>query len=361
MNRICIYLIVLVLLASGPAFSATLANRHILVDVDGRTGRLFLSTLDGLEERGDERRHLLFNDSPPSSRFYVGVDDDLYLIGGERGTFSKEPVVIGNYIETIWENETFSVRQVVQWVRREETGVQDGVLVEHEVENRSSRGFSVSLYHIYDTYLGEKQRYHFTLADGERLEYETELSSASLPLWWASLEEDTNVCLRGLLSGDLVSKPSKILFANYRELTRRLYVYRTGSRRRYHSPPNSRHDSAVALMFGPLFLQADELTRFSTILGLCGEGDYVLDSDTSVIQEKAYFTSAAPGDGQGAGREQIEEILSRIADIELIRGSVERMDEIIAELNGALESEAKTISAERLEEIERILQGLTEN
>ena len=46
--------------------AATLSNKYLLVDVDGETGRLFLSTVEGHENiEGDEKVSLLFFDRPP--------------------------------------------------------------------------------------------------------------------------------------------------------------------------------------------------------------------------------------------------------------------------------------------------------
>ena len=101
------YFMVPLILIPSLLLSATLSNKHLLVDVDEETGRIFLSTVEGKEDVvGDERINLLFFDKPPSSYTLVYVNRDVVVFGGERGTYVKRPVTIGDRIETVWEENT---------------------------------------------------------------------------------------------------------------------------------------------------------------------------------------------------------------------------------------------------------------
>ena len=76
---------------------STLTNQHLAVTVDDDTGRLVVATRDGLEQgEGIEQSSLLFYDQPPSSYTIIYMDDDLFVFGGDDGSFSKRPVIIGN-------------------------------------------------------------------------------------------------------------------------------------------------------------------------------------------------------------------------------------------------------------------------
>ncbi len=341
---------------------STLTNQHLIVTVDDDTGRLTMATRDGLEQReGAEQSNLLFYDEPPSSYALIYLDDDLFIFGGDEGSFSKRPVIIGNYIEAVWGNDLISVAQVVQFVQREKTGLEDGVILRYEIENRTSRNVEIGIRVLYDTYLGEKSPFHFVLADGTRMEYETEFDGLSLPPSWVSKEENGDrPCLRGVLEGRLVTPPRKVVFANYRSLLQQPVQYRIMKTHRFHNLPYSRNDSAVALYFGPKLLEPGEPVEFSTILGLCGEGEYVLGGYEKVFGEKTATLQPIIVPLAAAEREEIEQLLKEIGDIKRLRVSMEQINALIAELNTALEGGDVTITEERLAEIRQALQDMTE-
>jgi hypothetical protein len=302
---------------------------------------------------GMEQRSLLFYDQPPSSYTLIYMDDDLFVFGSEVGSFSRRPMVVDRRIETVWGNGLVNVTQAVRFVRREETGVEDGVLLSYEVKNTASRNMEVGIRILYDTYLGEKDPFHFVLADESKLEYEAEFDTHSLPHSWISRgEEGDGPCLRGVLEGRLVTPSRKVVFANYRSLFQNLVQYRILENHRFHNRPHSRNDSAVALYFGPTSLMPGENITYSTILGLCGEGEYVLEGHDVVLEEERVEPLAR--------REEVEKLLKDIGDIQLLRESMEQLNALIDELNRALEGGEAQITEERLAEIRQTLKEMAE-
>jgi hypothetical protein len=380
MSRAIFFAVILTCVGISVGFPATLTNRHLLVNVEDETGRLFLSTTDGLDDvDGDEQQNLLFFDDPPTSYTHLYIDGDVFTFGGDRGVFVKRPVVVGNYIETRWGNELVQCMQTVQWIERTDTGLRDGVLIRYDIENLTGGSLEVGLRILLDTCLGEKQTAHFVLDDGTDVEYETERVESDVPAWWISGEGDgKGPCLRGSLREPLATPPQRVLFANYRSLRLNPVQYRLRPGRRFHHHPYSRNDSAVALFFGPENLEQGEVACYGTILGLCGEGEYVLRGDRSVYDERTVLgsqphTGEAP-DGipslrsvtpdrkeeRKASREEIDALLRELTFVQSIRGDIEAIDELVAELNEALEGKEKSISEERLREIRRLLAELSE-
>ena len=122
-------------------------------------------------------------------------------------------------IRSVWENDTIKVIQRVRLIEREDTGAQDGILVSYLLENKSIKAVEVGLRILFDTYLGERDIYHFELPGDQQVRYETMFEKESLPQYWMSKGEDKiQVCLRGALKGALVTTPDKVIFANYRIL-----------------------------------------------------------------------------------------------------------------------------------------------
>jgi len=362
MSRVLLLTALLFFTAPYLLLPSTLSNQHLVISVDDDTGRLNMATRYSLEPaEGAEQGNLLFYDQPPSSYTLIYVDDDLFVFGGDRGSFSKRPVIIGNYIEAVWENEFIKVTQVVQFVQREKTDVEDGVLLRYEIENRMPGNVEIGIRVLHDSFLGEEGPIHFILADGTGLEYETEFDSPSLPRSWVSRGQNgQEACLRGVVAGRLATPPRKLVFANYRSLLQQPAQYKIMKNHRFQNLPYSRNDSAVALYFGPTLLEFGGQVEFTTILGLCGEGEYVLGGHEAVFQEKTATPPPILVPAAAAQREEIELLLKQIGDIERLRISMEQINALIAELNKALEGGDAMISEERLAEIRKVLQDMTE-
>ena len=145
---------------------------------------------------------------------------------------------------------------------------------------------------------------------------------------------------------------------NYRSLFQRPMLYRIVKDHRFHNLPHSRNDSAVALYFGPTSLEPGESVEFSTILGLCGEGEYILGDHDVVIEEKT--AAPQPIIVPLAEREEVEQLLKDIGDIERLRVSMEQLNALIDELNRALEGGEVSITEERLAEIRQALEDMAE-
>jgi hypothetical protein len=95
-------------------------------------------------------------------------------------------------------------------------------------------------------------------------------------------------------------------------------------------------------------------------VGLCGEGEYVLGGHEVIFEEKTALPPPKTAPLSAANREEIEQLLKDIGDIESMRSWMDRTNALIAELNKALESEDVTISEERLAEIRQALHEMKE-
>ncbi|HEB30927.1 MAG TPA: hypothetical protein ENI15_08650 [Spirochaetes bacterium] len=342
--------------------SATLSNKHLLVDVEEETARIFISTIDGKEDvEGDERINLLFFDKPPSSYTVLYVHRDAITFGGGRGIYIKRPVAIGDKIETIWEDKTVNVKQVVEFVKRKNTRTEDGVLITYTIKNISKYSRTVGLRILFDTSLGEKGIYHFELPTGEQIRYETEYLGDDQPRAWISKDTKRNPqhILRGVIRGELVTTPDKIVFANYKSLFENLFSYRIRRKRKFDYPPYSRNDSAVAIYFVPYDLDPGETREYSTVLGLSGEEEYGEDV-VEIIQ-----IEEEPGVIEEIIEKPEEIKLKENIDLDLLNEELERIKrirELIAEENRLMEEMNRILEIEnnilKEEELNRLKEAL---
>jgi len=99
------------------------------------------------------------------------------------------------------------------------------------------------------------------------------------------------------------------------------------------------------LYYGPVTLWPGDAHEFNTILGLRGEGDYD-------IRDEEHMVRAAKARSLTVGGEAIAKALERIS---VLKGSLDRINEVIDSLNTALESEEKKLSDDKMKEIRNVL------
>lgn len=369
MNKFVVFLYVVFIMLSSVLYPATLSNPYLLIDVDDSTGRFFLSTVEGLPDvKSDERKNLLFFDIPPSSFTLIYVDDDVYVFGGERGTFIKPPVVVGNSIEAVWENRLISVTQTIRFIKRKDVGIEDSVQIIYSLKNEGERMLKAGFRILFDTSLGERNRSHFQLSEGEKIEYESKFEGDEVPTAWLSRDREENpvVCLQGILRGQMVSVPSKVVFANYRSLVQNPIDYNILRRKRFHNLPYSRDDSAVALYSQLVNLAPGEGYEFKTILGLPGGLDYGAEEEEIVVvrEEREKIVAPPPGiayllDSKTIDRRDLERLLGEYRKLIKDREFLSELNKVIERLNTLL-NEDKSISEEELGRLKMAIKKISE-
>jgi hypothetical protein len=333
---------------TGPIHAVTLSSRDIIIDVDNDSGRINLSAVaHGGDIDGIEGVNLLFYDRPPSSYTVIYLNGDFVTFGGDIGRFTRRPVIENNAIGSVWEHDAISVIQQVQFVERRDTGAQDGVLISYLIENKSAKAIKVGLRVLFDTYLGERDIHHFILSGDQQVRYEAIFEEQNLPQYWVSKGKDESlVCLRGLLKGELVTTPDKVIFANYRALREEPFDYEVKRKKKFDLLPYSKNDSAVALLYRPVSLKPGASREYCTILGLCRSGEYSLIGKPHSQEKKQEIVKKE----EAVKTEEFTPTLDRDAvvnefeSIQWERGTLGRINELIDKLNIAIEDRGKTLS-----------------
>lgn len=333
--------------------AATLSSSSIFVDVDDETGRVFLKTVNGTgDQQGDESKNLLFYDRPPSSYSVVFADGDAFIFGGGAGRFAKRPSAVNGIIEAVWENDVVEVSQNIELVRRKGAADTDAVLVTYNVKNKRTVSTDTGLQILFDTCLGENDPYHFELFGDRRVMYETVYEGSELPQYWLSKETDEgSACLRGVLTGNLVTVPDKLIFANYRALSQEFFDYKVRRKKRFDLLPYSKNDSAVALFFRPAALHAGKKREYRAIVGLPGPGEYTKE-EASMEEDKAAGPTAFEAEekisppvlGEDVDLEKLRNALLSIEgsrkSLEIINDYLKKIDRALGDGSAAFEEKA---------------------
>ncbi len=369
-NVSIVFMLTIFTFAAVPVFPAVLKSSSILIDVDGSSGRLFLSTVDGKDDiEGDENSDLLFYDEPPTSYTVVYVDDEIFVFGSAEGVFSLLPINRNSSVEAVWENDLVRVHQVVSFAHRKSTGREEGALIQYRIENKSNTRRSIGLRLLFDTYLGEKGQCHFELSDGRQIAFETTLENKPIPVSWRSLsEKNPTLCLSGIINESIVTVPDKINLANYKTLHDHpeygWVVPDTKRKRRFANPPFSKNDSAVALYFKPAPVDPVSVRDLSTVLGLCGSEEFNLEASETVVEIVKEEGKKRPPEIEQTQRAvsnlspaDLDRIKNELKSIKLIHGSLDDINGVIKRINEVLTSEGKQIQEDELVDILNTLQN----
>jgi len=349
--------------------AATLSSSSIFVDVDDETARVFLKTVEGTGDRqGDESKNLLFYDRPPSSYSVVFADGDAFIFGGGAGRFAKRPSTVNGIIEAVWENDVVEVSQNIELVRRKGAADTDAILVTYSVKNKRTVSTDTGLQILFDTCLGENGPYHFELSGDRRVMYETVYEGSEVPQYWLSEKKDEgSACLRGVLTGNLVTTPDKLIFANYRALSREFFDYKVRRKKRFDLLPYSRNDSAVALFFRPAALHAGKTREYRAIVGLPGPGEYTRE-EASMEEDKAAGPTAFEAEEEISppvlGEDvDLEKLRNALLSIEGSRKSLEIINNYLKQIaralgDGSVAFEEKAFSDEEIMGMKKELEEL---
>ena len=345
-----------ILIFHNVATASTIQNEYLLVTVDDETGRLFLSTIQGKPDiKGDEKKDLLFYDKPPSSYTLIYLDDDILTYGNDIGKFNP-PIVGTRSIKLEWKYQYITAIQEVSFIKRENTGIEDGVLVKYIVKNNDKHSHKIGFRILFDTFLGENSKYHFELSNGEKLQAPKSFEKNNMPNYWISQDRKGIVCLRGVLKGNHVVTPDKVIFANYKALTenpRNFYIRRS---RNFDYPPYSRRDSAVALYYKPIEIKSNGERIVYTILGLCGNESY--ESEKPVVEvatpkkEKKVEQITYHVRNYSAFRQEVQNISE-------LQKEISSIDNLLSEINKFLKKRdaGEEVNLKDIEKIEKCLKA----
>jgi hypothetical protein len=347
----------------------SIKNSHLCVEVDKETGRLFLSAVQDEEDsREDDKNALLFFDTTPSSYAVIYIDDVAYRFGNNEGTLVVEKTPDKKSISAVWDVGSIRVVQITGFVRREKSGIEDGVQITYTILNRTEGARTIGMRILFDTYLGETSENHFTVSPGGGIQYETTFRGERLPGYWISkgTSESEGACLKGVLKGKMVTAPDEIIFANYAFLQQHLFPFPVRKWNSFDMLPFSKNDSAVALQYTAVEVPAGGRRVISTLLGKCGEGEYGEyktsgeklpgDEETPALsgeEEKEAHLSTPPELDTDLIKTEMEEIGELQNTVDSINTLIDRIDELLLDSGENIDEEDLFLLKRKLEELKK--------
>lgn len=332
------YVVLMSLWLSAPMVEALeLREGLVRLELDEESGKFSLYYLADIA--ANRYIPLFFAQDPETSGTAVLDGNQFYRLG-ESGGFTLDTRRTRDGGRFVWSSSTIEIIQDFSFVASQGARLANGVQIATTVLNRSEEARNIGLRILIDTTLGESQPAHFLVNGEEEVTREKEISSAR---YWVSPSANTpGLGLRYSLSGDGVSRPERIVFANWKRLMESSWEYATRESRTFSLLPYSINDSAVAMYFGPRRVAPGERFTVVSVLGSAGSGSFAATQGTSGPLESLF-------------RETTEE--GRLASGGSIEEEVVAVNDLLAEIDELLSQEGGP-SPEDVEVVRRIYEEL---
>ncbi len=272
----------------------------------------------------------------------------------ERGRAVGRPVVYQRF-----GGEELEIERVFEPIRSRGAEEPDAVRVVMRLHNRSEHSRELGVRLLLDTHLGEdapREVGHFRLhrATPVRFEHELHPERDSVRYWFSRSPEQPELTLQQSLLGEGVTTPDRVVFANWKRLYESSWDYRVLPARRFSAPPYSLNDSAVAVYYDPIVVEAGETREIAIVLGgYAPTGHYELEEppvDVATVREPEELEAEARMPAVAALRmsaEERERYLEKLEEINALIEELDRQVEHPAELTRKRLDELR----ERLEEL----------
>ena len=333
-------ILLLTLAASAPSGALDLADGRIRLTLHEGIGRFSLSC----QTRGSSGVFvpLLASQDPRTTSVSIVVGNKIYRMG-ESSEFAEKTERTAGGGRFIWKSSFLQVTETFTFIASTGSSMTDGIRIDLSMRNLSEQDIIAGVRYLFDTYLGESSFVHFRTDALTQVTHETTLAAADKAAYWVSpLSGDAdNFGLQVMLSGQGVTVPDRVVFANWKRLSDASWSYETSAIRNFSLLPYSVNDSAAAQYYDPRPIPRAGESTVTIVLGVnskSGFGPAAASSQdlSASLQQSLAAAQTAQDTGQALRSDlvTVNQILSRI-DAAVAAGAT-ISDEDLALLQGAL-------------------------
>jgi hypothetical protein len=326
--------------ASSPSWALDLADGRIRLTLHEGIGRFSLSC----QTRGSSGQFvpLLASQDARTTSLSVVVGNKIYRMG-ESSDFGEKAEKTSTGGRFTWKSPFLQVTETFTFIASIGSGVTDGVRIDIAVKNLSEQDITAGLRCLFDTYLGETSFVHFRTDSLPQITHETTLSAADKAAYWVSpLAGDTdNFGLQVMLSGQGVTVPDRVIFANWKRLSDASWSLETSTVRNFSLLPYSVNDSAVAQYYDPRPIPRTGESVVTIVMGVFSKAGFgaaaASAQDLSSTIQQSLAAGKASTDTSQAVRADLSTVNQVLARIDAaIAAGVTITDDDLALLQSAL-------------------------
>lgn len=338
----------LLLLLVAPLPGLELTEGRIRLVLHEASGRFSVDYRPDLES--ERYVPLIDSTDPRTSGLWIRDGNDVYRLGSAPRFDLRVERQAGGRAAFVWTSSVLRITQRFSFVTSTSARLANGVLTELIIENVSEVPREVGARYLFDTYLAESRQAHFVLAGGTRVRSETEITPRAGRSWYATPSpESEDVGFQQLIAGEGITRPERVVLANWKRLSETTYDYRVDEDRTFSLLPYSIDDSAAAVYYGAERIAPGGSRRITTLVGNLdrdGYADYsVARTGSAELLERAREGASAELDPRTAREELVsvndllDEIETLLSDqTELDDEDVEVVEEILRQLENRKEA-----------------------
>lgn len=245
-------------------FSLELNNGRIKLVLHKNIGRFSLYYLSDQEE---QRYTSFFLDQDVrTSVISIVIDNKIYRLG-ESGYFKETIEETSNGARFFWESRQLEITEDFAFLSSSGSGETDGVMITLSLKNILEKPLKVGVRYLFDTYLGESHNHHFKTNIQDNVTNETVIEKKNMISYWVSQDSNTeDVGLQVVTGSSQISKPDKIILANWKRLNETSWTYLSSGSRDFSARPYSINDSAVCHYYNPTSLAGGKTKKIMLMI-----------------------------------------------------------------------------------------------
>jgi hypothetical protein len=251
------FLLVFFFLLTFPLTGAEYTEEGIKLVLHENTGRFTLYRMDE-----SSRTYIpLFEDQDPRTSFLaVMVNKQSYRMG-ESASFTTRLGGNASSPSFVFESSFLTVTEEFSFVRTASSSRINGVRITITAVNRGNRPVDAGIRLLIDTSV-EREASHFSTDQGQ-ISAETQIKSSSGESYWISGGPSS---LMGSVSGENITRPDFIHFANWKRLNDTPWKFSFSPGRNFNLLPYSINDSAVCYYYEPLTIAGGDSRKVTLVL-----------------------------------------------------------------------------------------------
>lgn len=269
---------------------------------------------------------LLSPQDPRTTMLSLVLDSRVFRLGDSPEFVERLEKTSGGARFT-WKSQSLLVTETFSFLSSAGSNAADGIRIDLTLKNTSRQDFNAGARYLFDTWLGETGPAHFTTDAGLQVKRETMLSGGSLPVWWVSPRagDAEKIGLQCMVTGDGITRPDRIIFANWKRLSDSAWGYTTSEVRDFNLLPYSKNDSAVAQYYDPRPLAPGNQSTVTVVLGKFNPAGFSAASTAPA----ADFQSAVQ-QSLAEGKTHPDAPSSLRADLDALNAVLSRIDDALA-------------------------------
>lgn len=319
---------------------------RIKVVLDENIGRFSLYYLSDLKNKVYVP---LFSDEDPRTTLLQVLEGNAIHRIGDSYEFKTKAEIYGPGVRYIWESSRLQITEEFIPIASPAAPLEDGVKLRLVVENISEQDLTIGVRILFDTYLGEEKSRHFITDVAENITREQSVVKDGMIRYWVSPDPDRadEIGLQCMTSGEGITIPDKIVFANWKRLEGSRWSYDANTARTFMYPPFSFNDSAVLHYYDPVGVPKGTSREITIVLGNYSAEGY----DISGKRQSGDISTLL---------QQATSVTSEISDLYYsAQADLSTVNKLLETIDSTLESD-EDISEEDLQVIEQILSELRE-